>query len=217
MRRVQILGVGVGFVLSVTHGLAQAGKIRLKDGTEFSAEVLERNAEQVMLAVPRAQIDAVDGEPLPEPVASGTNAPAFTALDLSGAKHAVPNPSSAATLVQFWATWCPHCRTDVPLLTQWSARYGDRLRIVSVSVDKDLKALRDFVRAHRIPYPVIALHDQPDGRVLALPERYEMRGVPAYYVIDAQGVIAQTASGSITESGTDVEGTLKRLLEGSAS
>ena len=217
MRRVQILGVGVGFVLSVTHGLAQAGKIRLKDGTEFSAEVLERNAEQVMLAVPRAQIDAVDGEPLPEPVASGTNAPAFTALDLSGAKHAVPDPSRAATLVQFWATWCPHCRTDVPLLTEWSARYGDRLRIVSVSVDKDLKALRDFVRAHRIPYPVIALHDQPDGRVLTLPERYEMRGVPAYYVIDAQGVIAQTASGSITESGTDVEGTLKRLLEGSAS
>lgn len=217
MRRVQIIGVGVGLVLGVTHGLAQAGKIRLKDGTEFSAEVLERNAEHVMLAVPRAQVDAVDGEPLPAPVAAGTNAPAFAALDLSGARHIVPDPSWAATLVQFWATWCPHCRTDVPLLTQWSARYGDRLRIVSVSVDKDLKALRDFVRAHRIPYPVIALHDQPDGRVLTLPERYEMRGVPAYYVIDAQGVIAQTASGSITESGADVEGTLKRLLEGAAS
>ena len=218
MRRVQVIGVGVGLVLGVTHGVAQAGKIRLKDGTEFSAEVLERNAEHVMLAVPRAQIDALDGEPLPAPVAAGTNAPAFAALDLSGAKHAVPDPSWAATLVQFWATWCPHCRTDVPLLTQWASRYGDQgLRIVSVSVDKDLKALRDFVRAHQIPYSVIALHDQPDGGLPTLPERYEMRGVPAYYVIDAQGVIAQTASGSITESGTDVEGTLKRLLGGSAS
>ncbi|MBI4323051.1 MAG: redoxin domain-containing protein [Candidatus Omnitrophica bacterium] len=192
-----------------------AERVRLRDGTEFSAEVLERDAEHVMLAVPRGQVDAVDGEPLPAPVAAGTKAQAFAALDLSGVTHAVPDPSWAATLVQFWATWCPHCRADLPLLTQWSSRYGDRgLRIVSVSVDKDLKALRGFVRAHRIPYPVVALYDQPDGGSLTLPERYEMRGVPAYYVIDAQGVIAQTVSGSISESGADVEGTLKRLVGG---
>ena len=218
MRGAQIVGVGVGLVLGLTQGVAQAEKIRLKNGAELSAEVLERNAEHVVLAVPRAQVDTVDGDPLPAPVAAGTTAPVCTVLDLTGAKQTVPDPSSTATLVQFWATWCPHCRADLPLLTQWASRYGDRgLRIVSISVDKDLKALRMFAQSHRIPYPVIALHDQPDERALTLPDRYEMRGVPAYYVIDAKGVIAQTASGSLTESGTDVESTLKRLLGAAAS
>lgn len=213
MRRVQILAVGVGFVLSVTNGLAEAEKVRLKDGTEFAAQVLGRDAEHVTLAVARGQVDTVDGTPLPAPVTTGTQAPAFSALDLSGATQTVPVPASVVTLVQFWATWCPHCRSDLALLKTLSARYqAQGFRIVTVSVDKDLTALRRFVQEQKLPYPVIAAYEQPPSAQSSLPELYEMEGIPAYYVIDAQGIIAQTASGSFTESGTDVEGTLKRLL-----
>ncbi len=218
MRRVQILAVSVGLVFSVINTLAEAEKVRLKDGTEFSAHVLGRDAEHVTLAVARGQVDAVDGKPLPAPVTTGTNAPAFAALDLTGTKQTVPVPASVVTLVQFWATWCPHCRSDMPLLKTLSARYqAQGFRVVTISVDKDLAALRRFVQEQQLPYPVIAAYEQPSSAQSSLPELYEMEGIPAYYVIDAQGVIAQTASGSITESGTDIEGALKRLLGGSAS
>lgn len=217
MRRVQILAVSVGLVFSLTSALAQAEKVRLKDGTEFSAQVLGRDAEHVALAVARGQVDAVDGKPLPAPVATGTNAPAFEAMDLSGARHSLGSGGKVA-LLKFWATWCPHCRSDVALMKTLFARYRDQgLQLLTISVDRDVTALREFVRRERLPYPVIAAYETQGSDESRLPERYEMQGVPAYYVIDSNGTIAQTLSGSITESGKDIEPMLKRLLEGGAS
>ena len=89
---------------------AYPATVRLQDGTEVSADVLERNAESVILRVPRANVSSVDGKSLPPAVTVGVKAPDFAAMDLSGATQHLDHDPKQPTLVQFWATWCPHCR-----------------------------------------------------------------------------------------------------------
>lgn len=191
---------------------AMAERVRLKDGTEFSADVMRKDAESVTVVLPRQDVVAIDGQSLPPAVAKGAQAPAFSVPDVSGAMQTVPDPS-AVIVLQFWATWCPHCRSDIDMLAKLSERYqGKGLRVVSVSVDQDVKALREFVQRRQIPYPVIAAYDRPPTDAAAIPERYEAEGIPAYYLIDRKGVIAHRLSGSVTEGKRDLEGLVRPLL-----
>ncbi|MDP3766660.1 MAG: TlpA disulfide reductase family protein, partial [Dehalococcoidia bacterium] len=185
-------------------------RIKLNDGTELSASVVDRDAESLVVRVPRAAIATVDDRPLPPPVEVGAVAPAFTATDLTGVARSVGQAQGQATLLQFWASWCPYCRKDVELMKMLLTRYGDRgLRIVTVSIDEDLNKLKAFVAEHALPYSVISVSALPD-----LPAKYEARGVPGYYLIDGQGVIAGVWRGSVTQGlpeGTPTE--LEERLE----
>ncbi len=205
----------IGGIVSVVVCGSQAGQadeIQLKGGAKVSAAVLQRDGESVILQVPRAAIETVNGQPLPPPVAAGSPAPEFTAVDLSGATHTLSEYRGHPVLVQFWASWCPHCRSDLALMKKLFTQYeGERLRMVTVGIDQDVEKLRAFVKAQGIAFPVIAASAHPD-----LAERYEAQGVPAYYLIDAAGVIAKTWSGSVTERLSDFKDVVARLVNGPA-
>jgi peroxiredoxin len=216
----RLLGVGLAFLLGLAGGgSAGAERIRLTDGTELSASVVDKDGEGVTLKLRRSEVATVDGQPLPAPVAAGFTAPQFEARDLSGTRHALAGARGQVTLLTFWATWCPHCRADIPLIKHLFARYqGKGVAILTVSVDQDPIQLRAFVRDQQLPYPVISASDPAaSAQQRELPDRYEVRGIPAYYVIDAQGIVSQAFSGSAVEGERDLEGELKRLLAASAT
>ena len=198
---------------------AAAERIKLKDGTEFSARVGDRDGANVMLVVPRASVETVDGQPLPPPVAEGYAAPAFSVTDLAGNPQALGSATGDVTVVKFWATWCPHCRNDVDLMKDLFARYqGKGVRFVTVSVDRDLNALKTFIQDRQLSYPIIAAGSaSPESPESKLPDLYESRGIPAYYIVDAKGVISKTFSGSVVEGKRDLEEILKSLLPAAPS
>lgn len=193
---------------------AMADQIRLKDGTEFSATVVGKDGEYAVVALPRSDIASVNGQVLPAPVAVGAVAPDFEAVDLAGTPHRLADAKGQVTLLKFWATWCPHCRADISLMKELFSRYHDKgLRMLAVSVDQDLGQLRSFVEKEQLRYAVIPVHSPSASTQQArLPELYETQGVPAYYLIDAQGLIARIISGSVTEGRVDLESDVKRLL-----
>ena len=182
-------------------------RLELKDGTLLVTTLLQRDADQLIVQFPRAAVAAVNGEPLPPPVIAGNRAPQFAAVDLHGIEHTLAETQGRVTLVQFWASWCPHCRSDLSLMKQLSTRHAG-LRLLTVGIDQDLSALKTFVDNEQVPYPVISAAVNP-----SLPDAYEMRGVPSYYLIDANGTIVKTWSGSVTESASDFEATVTRLIE----
>ncbi|GEM_PF-5816426 len=201
-----LLGVCVGLMIGgAAPAMAADQQIRLKDGTSFPGTVLEKDAKYVVLGVPRASVASVDGQPLPDPVAKGAPAPGISAVDLAGVTQTLGAGNGKATLVQFWATWCPHCRNDLPLMKEVAAKFkGQPLSIVSISVDRDRDALSAFMKDHPLAYPVIAAYDPRNATPPLLSDRYEIQGIPAYYFIDAQGRILETWSGSLTEAKTDL-------------
>ena len=192
----------------VAAGTAHADQIRMKDGTEVSGEIRQRDGDSVLVRFPRSSVVALNGEPLPPPVAVGEKAPDFTATDLAGVTQTLSENQGHVTLVQFWASWCPFCRKDLPRVKELFTKYqGKGLRLLTVSIDQDLEALKTFVQQEQLAYPVIpALTNQQ------LPELYENQGVPGYYLIDAKGTIVQLWRGSVTATHTDLDGAVARLL-----
>ena len=207
MHRPTVWGIACLIVLSWSaQGWGE--EIRLKGGAKFSGTMFERNADAVIIGISRDAVESVDGRPLPPPIAPGTPAPAFTVVDVSGAAQSLEASRGHVTLIQFWATWCPHCRSDLSLMKELAARYQSAgLRILAVSIDRDPDALKKFLGEHPLPYPVISMLTAPE-----LPERYEAQGVPTYILIDAAGMIVKTWSGSVTERASDFQDVLSHTL-----
>jgi thiol-disulfide isomerase/thioredoxin len=117
-------------------------------------------------------------------------APPFQAHDLSGMLVSNANWPGKVVLVNFWATWCPPCREEIPELIALQKQYGDRLQIVGISEDDDPpeKVLK-FAKQQGINYPI----------VMYTPELVsEYGGVPALptsYVVDPKGLVVQKHAG----------------------
>ncbi|MBI4598270.1 MAG: TlpA family protein disulfide reductase [Candidatus Omnitrophica bacterium] len=186
--------------------------VRLKSGASLPVSGMQAQGDQTYLRLPRSLIKLADGKPLPPPVMAGTPAPDFTAVDLSGAPHSMAKNRGQVTLLQFWATWCPHCRADLSKMKALYAReQPNGLRLLTVGGDQNVTELKTFAAKEQIPYPVIAGAAHPE-----IAEKYETQGIPAYFLVDAKGVIVKTWSGSLTEgSNTDFDAELTKLLSAS--
>ena len=200
--------------LSSLAGMAQGDEIKLKDGTRFPGSVLGRDGNRVVIGVPRALVEAIDGETLPLPVVEGTKAPAFSVVDVNGATQTLGSEQGKPTLIHFWASWCPHCRSDVPMMKTLFTKYHDKgLRLIAISIDQDIAKLTQFLSDQQLPYPVVPAFKDMAAPAAKLPDQYEAQGVPTYFLVDAKGVIAKTFSGSATEGKIDLESDVQKLLD----
>ena len=187
---------------------AGAAEIRLKDGTKFAGTIVRKDPDSVLVRLDRAAVTAVDGQPMTPPLVAGAQAPDFKAVDLNGATQALADNHGQVTLLQFWASWCPHCRRDVSLMKDLFAQYQNKgLKIVTVSIDRDRSALKTFIQSEQLPYSVIHADDQS-----LLPDLYEAQGVPTYVLIDGKGAVMKTRSGSLTEMANEFKAALDELF-----
>ena len=210
-RAICLTGSAIVLVMAAASPGA-ADQIRLKNGTEFSGKVVNKDHAHVVVGLSRSEVEAINGKTLPPPIAAGAKAPVVSAVDLAGAERTVGG-AGQPMLIQFWATWCPHCRRDLPLLKELSAQYhGTSLNVVAVSVDQDQHALRAFVEEQALPFPVVAAYDEKNLANGSISDRYEIEGIPAYYLVDATGTIVKTWFGSVIESGGDLEQAVKDLM-----
>ncbi len=204
-------GYQLALVLLLIGGVSEiawADELKLKDGTKLSATLLQKDGESVIVQFPRASIVTVNGKPLPPPVVAGRTAPEFTAKDLSGTTHTLAETRGHVTLLQFWASWCPHCRSDLPYVKELVERYKNKgLQVLTVSVDREPDKLQGFIQEQQVAYPVISATAHPD-----VSEQYEVQGIPTYFLIDAKGTITNTWSGSLTEGKAEGKTELEHLL-----
>ena len=207
MSRMILAGAVAGLVGAA--GIAAAAQIKLSDGTELQGEIVQREGARVLVELPRASIQAVDGQPLPPPVAEGAPVPAFDAVDVAGQPVQVSAAGGPVTLVQFWASWCGFCRSDLPTMKRLYADYRDKgLRIMTVSIDDDLDKLRRFIQAEAVPYPVIPAKNYP-----ALSDRFEMQGIPTYFLVDRHGTIVRVWRGALSSSKISISDEVAAVLD----
>jgi peroxiredoxin len=94
-------------------------------------------------------------------------------------------------VLDLWATWCPPCRAEIPQLIDLQKKFkGKAVMIVGVSLDDTKSKAVDFAKAQGINYTVA--HDPRGAKVGGL---YQIKGIPATYVIDKKGVIRYAHSG----------------------
>jgi thiol-disulfide isomerase/thioredoxin len=103
-------------------------------------------------------------------------APPFLLRDISGRIVSTADWKGKVVILNFWATWCPPCREEIPELVQLQAKYKDKLLIVGASEDEDgPQRVQQFAQRYGMNYPIVmATRELIDnyGGVPALPTSF---------------------------------------------
>jgi peroxiredoxin len=88
-------------------------------------------------------------------------------------------------LINFWATWCPPCRLEMPTMQQIYSEYKARgFEILAINIEPNAKqAISDFVKELRLTFPILL---DPDMKVT---RKFRVIGLPVSILIDRQGII----------------------------
>jgi len=127
-------------------------------------------------------------------LAAGTKAPNFSLPTIDGKTFTLSScfvKPGKVVLLDIWATWCPPCRAEIPFLIGLQKKFkGKDVVIVGVSVDEKKSDVVDFVKKQGINYTIAH-----DSRGQKIGQPYQVRGIPATYVIDKKGIIRYPHSG----------------------
>ena len=140
----------------------------------------------------------------------GTAAAALTGLEwLKG--EAVTFEAGQVYVVEFWATWCPPCRTSIPHLTKLQEEYKDKVTIIGVSTDKKKSAdeVKQFVtdQGEKMEYTVA--YESTGDVSKAYSDAFGQRGIPHAFIVDQAGKIAWFGHPA------RLDGVLKEVVAGS--
>jgi len=123
---------------------------------------------------------------------------AFNLPDLDGHNHSSEEWGGRVRVLNFWATWCPPCREEIPMFLDLQALYGGRgLQFIGVAID-EAAMVKDFRDEYLIEYPLLV-----GGRdAIELMTRYgNLAGVlPFSVVIDRDGTIRGSRRGAYTRA-----------------
>ncbi len=113
-------------------------------------------------------------------------APPMQARDIQGRPVTKQNWGGKVVLVNFWATWCPPCRMEIPELIELKKQFGDRLQIVGISEDDDPPAkVLKFAQQQGMTYPVVMYTPKLVASYGGVP------ALPTSFLIDTQGRVVQ--------------------------
>jgi thiol-disulfide isomerase/thioredoxin len=106
----------------------------------------------------------------------------FSVQALDGARQSLSSLRGKIVILNFWATWCPPCRAEMPALDSlWKKNKDKAFVIMGVSLGEDQKTVMDFVAKAKYSYPIFL--DQ-SGELGA---RFGARSIPTTYVFDKEG------------------------------
>jgi peroxiredoxin len=117
-------------------------------------------------------------------------APELVLPDSAGKTVSLASYRGKPVLVNFWATWCPACREEMPGLEQLFRRSGETFSVIGVSLDDDAKAVPPFAKTYGLTFPLPIA----DRKVI---DAYAVRDLPATYLIDADGRIVRRWVGTL--------------------
>jgi len=88
-------------------------------------------------------------------VTSAWDLPAFHLKDTQGVTHSLSDWKGKLILLNFWATWCPPCRYEIPDFIEYQNQFGkDGLQIIGIGIGED-KPIKNFARTFEMNYPVL--------------------------------------------------------------
>ena len=140
------------------------------------------------------------------PAHTASPASAWELKDLDGRTISSSQYAGKVVILDFWATWCPPCRAEIPGFVELQKAYGDRgLVVVGVSLDQGgAGPVREFMRRFGMNYPVV-MGDEVVARAFG-----GVEAVPTTFIIDRHGRLVATHVGYTEKE--EFERAIKPLL-----
>jgi thiol-disulfide isomerase/thioredoxin len=148
--------------------------------------------------------DRADSSDLPDQI---TALPSFTLTDLSGHLLTQEELAGRVVLVEFWATWCPPCRSTLTWLGELKSKYGDNLAILALAVESPEEKIR--ATAGSLSKDIRwAISDAKTARAFG-----DVVAVPTMLVFDRSGKTVRALYGAPPDLHEQAEKTLDALLK----
>ena len=142
------------------------------------------------LVLPLNRVIAVDDQTLTA-IPGRPAAPDFTLKDPEGRTQRLIDYRGKPLILNFWATWCPPCREEMPSMQRaYEALKVDGIALVAINVGEDVDTIDQFMEDEPVDFP---LPMDTDAKVA---QSYPMKGLPASFVIDPQGRLVYSAMGN---------------------
>ena len=117
-------------------------------------------------------------------------APAFELADPDGQPIRLADYRGKTLIVNFWATWCPPCRAEMPSLQRaWEQVRGDGIELIAINVGESEGTIQRYLEQVPIGFPL------PMDRDSKVVQQWPIRGLPTTFVVDPEGRLAYKAAG----------------------
>ena len=137
----------------------------------------------------------------------GNLAPDFQLDNLDGKPVALSDLKGKPVLLNFWATWCPPCRDEMPYIQEiyeeWS---GKGLELLAVNMGDSSSKVKRFLENYNLSFPVLLDTKQ------TVAQKYNIRGIPATFFIDENGIIQVVKVGAFVDK-QEIEKSLSQIIE----
>ena len=128
----------------------------------------------------------------------GYLAPDFTLQTAVGQTITLSETTSGAAgqpvVLNFWASWCPPCRVEMPTLQQTSVQYNGRIAFIGVNQGENGQTITEFGNEFGVTYPLLVDQDYRVNRL------YQVNGLPTTIFIDRNGIVREVIIGVLSEA-----------------
>ncbi|BAO44250.1 TlpA family protein disulfide reductase [Thiolapillus brandeum] len=109
-------------------------------------------------------------------------APDFSLKDIDGDSYHFSELKGKVVIVNFWATWCPPCRAEMPSMQRaWEQLREEGVMMLAVDVGEDEDAIFEFTASYPVEFPILLDTDS------SVSEAWKVQGLPTTFVIDQWG------------------------------
>ncbi|BDH60861.1 thiol:disulfide interchange protein tlpA [Lysinibacillus sp. PLM2] len=162
----------------------------IKNQIEASEEVAEQSK------IKGYEVDLVNAE---FGIKKGQMAPDFTLETITGETISLSQLKGKKVLLNFWATWCPPCKEEMPDLQNYYERYAkeENVEIVAVNLTYSQNSIKDvqlFADSYDLTFPIPLLHEEAFSK-----EKYQVLTIPSSFMIDTEGRIQKQIIGPLKE------------------
>lgn len=134
--------------------------------------------------------EAVFAAQVLSPVEQQVMAPDFELADTEGRMHRLSDYRGKTVIINFWTTWCPPCREEIPSMNRaWNALQQEDVVILAINMGEDEDTIFIFTADYPADFPLLL---DREGEVIA---RWPVKGLPTTYVVAPDGRIAYRAIG----------------------
>ncbi|MFZ5823013.1 MAG: TlpA family protein disulfide reductase [Bacillota bacterium] len=176
-------------LVGITALVAGCGGLRKEQDASPGPAAAQQPAPQPAEQPASKSPTAAEAKPLP-----GYRAPSFSAVDVfTGEKVTLADLKGQVVFLNFWATWCPPCKAEMPEMEQLHQEMGDKVRIVALGADARESPEKMAAFAKEMGLTFTIAHD----RGMAV-EPYRVTGIPTSFFIDRAGIIRARYPGALS-------------------